>query len=534
MKDRLPLWSAWAGLLLAVGAMLLSILAACGGHLSYTLDDTYIHLSIARHLLEQGTWGVSYQEFVPAGSSPIYIFLLTITNATFYSPLIWNILSGIIIIYLTDKALVRENAGTTFRLLAAAWMIFAAPLHLMIPLGMEATLFAAATLAFALHSAYALAANQPGRAEWGSALLLSLLMCGLRFEGALVAGAVALGWLLRRRWGLALGILAAGALPALLHGAISMANGHHFLPNSVSLKAGFTQLLLGATGEFIKTETKRFFENPFMLHLLLALAAAAAWSYHHTRRWTPVVILNAVLLLATLLHMLVADVSFYRYEAHLIVAGFAAISLALAEQKPALPQGVVRLFVVVFVGIWVLPFMIRSVYYTLNHSLGAKNIYEQQYQMARFLQKYYPTGSVAANDIGAITYLNPQIRLLDMVGIGSTPIADSYVYREGEFQVPTETVQLLAQERGVQLAIVYEEWMGKSIPKSWTKIATWTIPDNFICAEEQVMFYAAQSQEISPLLANLKAFESQLPAGVQVAYLPLASPADSLNIRQPK
>lgn len=540
VKRYFPLLVGLFFLLGALAAVLALVLRACQGHLTYSLDDTYIHLSIARHLVEQGVWGVSEGEYAPAGSSPLYIFLLAALGAWEYAPLVWNVLAGIGIIWSTDRLLMLAGASNRLRLIALGWIILASPLYLMMALGMEATVQAWITLGFLLFSSRELTQERPQSRIWQLyvlSLLLAFLTGAIRFEGAFVVGAVALGWLLRRRWALAALILLAGAAPAVINGLVSIAHGHHFLPNSIAIKSSVPAASTGALGMFIELALERFYTNAFMLHTLLALAAMTAWLLHRFQSWTRAAVLCATVFVATVGHMLFAEVAFYRYETYLLVAAFAGIALAFTEVMNIPPQpslqregatifpplkggrGDVKLALLAGLAILVLPFATRTAFFTLNYPTGARNIYEQQVQMARFLHQHYPTASVAANDIGAITYFN-RLRLLDMVGIASTPVAESSI-ASGEYIVDVNVIRQLAAERNVEIAVIYNAWVGPWAPKEWIEVATWTIQDNFICAHATVSFYATKPDGVPKLQAALKAYQPQLPSRVAVQYLPL-------------
>ncbi len=47
------------------------------GFFCYPLDDTYIHMAIAKTFSKYHIWGVTKYEFVSATSSPLYTFLLS-------------------------------------------------------------------------------------------------------------------------------------------------------------------------------------------------------------------------------------------------------------------------------------------------------------------------------------------------------------------------------------------------------------------------------------------------------------------------
>ena len=71
-------------LLLGVWCIGITILVASSiylsdGHLIYTLDDPYIHLAVARTIL-QGGYGINVAEYSAPSSSIVYPFLLVITE----------------------------------------------------------------------------------------------------------------------------------------------------------------------------------------------------------------------------------------------------------------------------------------------------------------------------------------------------------------------------------------------------------------------------------------------------------------------
>jgi len=70
----------------------------------------------------------------------------------------------------------------------------------------------------------------------------------------------------------------------------------------------------------------------------------------------------------------------------------------------------------------------------------------------------------------------------------------------------------------VQIAIVHDIWVENRLPNEWKRVARWTIPDNFICADESVSFYGVDAREAMKLWQHLQAFEADLPEQVVVSY----------------
>ena len=73
--SRLPLMLALAVLFLGL-LFVATRISAIKDHVTYPLDDTYIHMAIARNVAQSGTWGINAGEFAPASSSPLWTVIL--------------------------------------------------------------------------------------------------------------------------------------------------------------------------------------------------------------------------------------------------------------------------------------------------------------------------------------------------------------------------------------------------------------------------------------------------------------------------
>ena len=97
-------------------------------------------------------------------------------------------------------------------------------------------------------------------------------------------------------------------------------------------------------------------------------------------------------------------------------------------------------------------FIPRSIYLLRRTPQATNNIYEQQYHMGQFLNKYYKGECIALNDIGAANYLT-DIECLDLRGLGSKEIAQSII----DDELDEEFVYKEAKSRDCKIAIIYED-----------------------------------------------------------------------------
>ena len=226
------------------------------------------------------------------------------------------------------------------------------------------------------------------------------------------------------------------------------------------------------------------------------------------------------------MHVIAAQVGGIRYEAYLFALAVLAGIVSAAEGDSllhALEAGWKKFPLRRYVQLpglrhatlaaLLLPMLVRSGFFLYHYPISVQNIYQQQIQMARFVGRYYPESAIAANDIGAITFFT-DIRLTDLFCIG-----DQEVFAAARrHQLTASFVDDLTTRRGTTLAIVYDRAVGHLLPPKWTRVATWTIPDNFICADETVSFYAIRPEGVAGLRQQLRDFSVSLPAAVKTSY----------------
>jgi hypothetical protein len=159
-----------------------------------------------------------------------------------------------------------------------------------------------------------------------------------------------------------------------------------------------------------------------------------------------------------------------------------------------------------------MPLVTRATTAHEHVAFAAKNIGEQQYQMARFLDHYYHGSPVAANDIGAINFV-ADIDCLDLWGLSDVNIARLRMAN----RYNSAAMDRIAQQRGMKIAVVYDDWYTPygGVPRSWIKAGEWTIPDNTICGDKTVSFYAVNPGEWESLHERLIEFSRELPVDVE-------------------
>jgi len=171
--------------------------------------------------------------------------------------------------------------------------------------------------------------------------ILAALLGASRYEGFFLVGLACLGFLARRQPLRGVSVGAAALVPVVVFGAISVANGAFFLPNSLMLKAaGESVSALAALFKPFGSEDLAFLQNNRALPILLAigvLGALVQW-YSHRDVWRPQVLFP--LLLASMIvahgHYVFSPLYWvYRYGAYLV--GFGRISSSTTRRCSSEP-----------------------------------------------------------------------------------------------------------------------------------------------------------------------------------------------------
>ncbi len=427
------------GLAVGVGCVVVAagLLAwgwAEGGGWAFPLDDTYIHLAVARTLVESGTWGVNPGEFASASSSPAWTALLAACFALVgpreWVPLALNGLALVGVFVVLDGWFGRRWVP----LLAVA---AGAALPVVGSLGMEHVLHLLVTLLLARR----VLDGKGGAATFALALLLPMV----RYEGAFLVGAGAALALWRGRYAVAGTLVSGAALSILGFGAWTAAHGAGFLPNSLvmkgSLGTGFvTNLAANArdgAGAFA------------LLGLVAVLSPAAGRHRDHGLLYVG----------AAGLHLTLASVGwYYRYEAWLLAWGVAWLALALPELRAR------RLATV---GALVVAALLAARTFDAVRYFGGRCVYihDAKVVLARGLARAAPGTVVALHDIGAMAFYGGA-EVVDVAGLGTDTVAHLAASRR--FTGPA--IGALVAGRGAQVALATRSWMEADRPPGWEPV----------------------------------------------------------------
>jgi hypothetical protein len=345
--------------------------------------------------------------------------------------------------------------------------------------------------------------------------LAGFLLGGIRFEGLFEVEILGLFFFYKKNWkaGLVLGISA--AVPFALLGFVSVSKGWFFFPNSLILKAyGMNIQDTGSFWGFLKSWFSKASNNTHAMAAILVLYLLWAKKQFRTEKeknWILVVMAMSVL------HFCLARYNHvFRYEAYLLGLAWIVFFKQICQnpmfnsQKSILnflrknPYQLILILLLAFGPVY------RSIYSFAVGTRAMTNIFEQQVQMARFIQANYPKEKVGVLDIGALAYYS-EARVLDLWGLADMDFARlKLAYRYNPAQIDS-----ICRKKDMWLAVVY----GNDIDLAdWEKVASWTIYKNSVCSQATISFICLDPRKKEKLLKNLKKFELSLPSKVVVKY----------------
>jgi hypothetical protein len=483
---------------------LLKLLGQNAGHLTYVIDDSYIYMAMAKNIALFGVWGVTPYQFSSASSAHLWTVLSAICCKVFgvneLYPFVLNVIFGTGVLLATACILEREKFAFKSQLLILLCMIFLVPLPNLAFLGLEHSMHLLLTMLVIYMAAKDLSAPQgEGKKHNCILIVLTALLAACRYEGLFVVAIVCLLYLLRRRLKMMFLLGIAGAVPIIAYGLFSIAQGAYFLPNSILIK-GNTNFADNNAVSFIVFLYER--AKPFMASSLLAsLVVLIHLVKKHRQWWRTSIIMLACYAPVLLMHMVLARTGwFYRYEAYLV--GMAIISLAIGIKdcgKVFLP--------ITALGAAAACNLIRSAFALAMLVPATTNVYQQQYQMGHFIQRFYKDRFIVASDIGCICFFGQNIHLIDLYGLGTTDILLARHKRIYD----KNYMQTYVADHKADIAILsgYE-----GFPDAWVKAGEWDIHNNVQCEGDMVTFYALREGELKELQNSMHSYAADLPQGV--------------------
>jgi hypothetical protein len=512
MKKYLPFLCGLSFTAVTVAVIEYLTLKKTGGHFCYPLDDTFIHMAVSKNLALYGNWGITPTGFVSTSSSPLFTVLLTLFFKLFsvniFMPFVISCIGSLLLLLGMHKELNNYTSlSVTNKITCIITSIVCGTLPAMSLLGMEHSLQMAFTLFF-VHSIASLLSDTKKNKLW-PAVIWAMLMTATRYENVffIIAAFALLAW--QKNIKTAIIIAIAGALPLLLFGVYSKLQGGYFIPNSVLIKGNqnFKYFLNGGTSLLQATTS---------ISGIIVIAMIIAFRRWQAKKYDRDFWILGMLIIAGLLHSALASFGwFYRYEAYLILLGcFHLSKMALIWLQQNGPEGLKKqLIPAAMIAVIVYSLPVRGLNSFRNATRAIYNIYEQQYQMGLFLRQYYKGQTVAANDIGAITYM-ADLNTIDMWGLGNNQVAQARknMYWNNAF------LQKVVADNHTRISVMYDSWFDKDLTKNWVKVATWELPYNYICGDIKVSFYGITENEAALLKNNLTSFATQLPGDVKVEY----------------
>lgn len=497
------------------------------GHAVYSLDDAYIHMAMAKNLALHGVWGVTKFEFASSSSSIIWTSLLAGTYSLFgineIIPMLLNLVFASLIVVTSYFILKKFEVSSLHSLWILLALIIITPLPPLMFTGLEHVMHIWVSLLFIYFVSIELADVQKTNRNFLWLLIVSAMLPSIRYEGIFLAAIASVLFLFRKMFFKSFMIFICALLPIYVFGYISVKNGWSFFPNSLLLKGSFPDI--SSFSEFFSFLVY-LINSIFSLKYLIAACAGLLISgiflfsfrsvlktiFSHRISYMVLMFLSNIALYAAYSRSGWS----YRYQSFLVALGILIIGIILFKYVQAwLNQaGFVKWTITILIfAVPLLYFGISAVVLMVKTPRASTNIYEQQYQMGKFLKQFYNGKGVALNDIGTSNFF-ADIKCVDLWGLSNLEI--SKLRRGGNFT--EQKIREISEKHNVSVSIVYDSWFAEGdstiLPKEWKRTGKWKITNNVIAGDSIVSFYALSSEEAELLSRSLEDFSNSLPRTV--------------------
>lgn len=488
------------------------ILKINSNHFVYTLDDAYIHLAFSQQL-NKFHFGINSNEYSSPASSiiwPIILSPLANTKLGYYLPFIINILSSFLTLFLIHKILVIIFQDSKFEQVSKKkfiLIIFLIIVSLINPIynifnGMEHTIqiFFSVLILYSL-ILYSLKLNVP------SVLYFAFIVAPLiRYENlALSAFALFFLFIIDKQIKYII-YLTTLVLLVGIYSLIINSLGLPLLPLSVLQKTSITtadNLIILLYHNFVSVLSSI---KGLLVFFILIFLSTTTIKLKFKLPITPLVL---TLSTSIILHFLFSKTGrYFDYLFTIVIIGILFVYkhqlLKVLEKMKFFESS----YFIILVFLFAIYRMILGVY---TVTISSNNIYEQQYQMHKFITQF-SFDSVAVNDLGYVSY-NNEGYVLDLMGLGSY---DVYKYRKQKIH---NWMDLVVKEKKVKLIMIYDSWFPE-IPDNWKKICELHISrKNLTLGDSTVSFYTPNFNDYNLIINQVLKFSKTLPKGCKLNFI---------------
>lgn len=432
----------------------------------YPLDDVYIHLTMAKNLLQHGSWGLFPNENIAASSSPLFTILLApftfSSSVAMYAPLILNIVVSIGLLFLFRSKLLLMQLSTLIRTIIGTIFILFIPLPSLTVMGME----------HLLHSLFVVGIIVVISNGTNKKLLVPILTAFslfLRLETSFILFGIGIWCLFEKKWNILIQISIGFLLGLGLYFLLSIIFSINIIPNTILLKTIMNeQTFLNSTIQKVWNSKLLFF-----LSILSVVILIVQWNKSK---------MFLIVAITTISHLIFARQGwFYRYEAYIIVLFFVMFVLEFYKDKILRKKLITVLFPLAFLLI-----CSKRAFLSMSTThLASKNIYDQQFQTAMIIKLLPAETKVAVNDIGVVSYFNNEKQIIDLYGIATK---DIFQMKKTETYT-TSYIKKYLNQKNIDIVIVYTSWFDKEIFSEYTPFRTLNLQNNVVCGDSVVTFF---------------------------------------------
>lgn len=457
---------------------LLIIIFLTKGVFTYTLDDPYIHLALAKNIWN-GNYGINSIEYSAPSSSILWPFLLapfSLLGRIFqYIPLLFNYIFLVCTALVLREIFIFQNFG--INLFITFVLFFSANIYGLAFTGMEHSLqvLLVGVIALAVlnkhDSGKLLHACSAGKFAIISIVLLPLI----RYEGLAISLPVLAYLFIQGERKLALILFCIITLVICAFSLFLYSRGLGILPTSVIAKSSHSGLVSTLDNLILNFQLYWFMLIP------VGLLVKSYWPRDKG--------LALAVLMTTILHFLFGHAGWFgRYEVYYVFfVSLLTMDLYFKTQPFKIYYWIILLF------------MFRSLFMsTILTPLAATNILYQQGEMAEISRKL--NEPVAVNDLGMMSMLSNNY-VYDLFGLGSREVIEARKSHNFDADWIASHMKL----KKVRYAMIYESWF-PPLPSSWIKVGELILLDKAITPDsDRVAFYATDyesQQKFKSILVN--------------------------------